>query len=233
MRYLISFLATSWFLMAQPSELKTATFNIWLFGDVTGRESHERELIFLFTAKNGFSLIQQNRQTSDGASAVGSISAGWKFQTKKHFKQTTTIGPVFGYDPKVSYGGQLVLFSISELDTQFFRLDNIVKLSIPTNQNNPFGSRHIQVVKGPQEGTPRLLRGIALEVESLHINSSRGGWLELRIGPAINVEGVLGRQGLLSHITFYPYRDLFRPQPGHNRIWDLRLQYSQTFHLGK
>jgi hypothetical protein len=83
---------------AQPS-----TLTIWLFGDVTGTASHDRQLIEVFTAGSdtpfkGLTLLQQNRQTSDSASATGNVTVGWTFRVSKSLTLTTTAGPMFNYD---------------------------------------------------------------------------------------------------------------------------------------
>jgi hypothetical protein len=75
------------------------------------------------------------------------------------------------------------------------------------------------------------LQGIALQMENWHVNGPKGGhWIEFMIGPMFNIGQAIGKpKSAWSWFSVYPYTDLCRPQPNHNRLWDVRVQYKRTF----
>lgn len=221
-----------------PETKPQNTLTLWLFGDATGTGSHDRQVIVEFDHKTGFSVIQQNRQTSDRASAGGNITAGWTLRPFKQLKVTATAGPAFNYVSGKNWGGynhQLQAFVITSLTTRYFRLANLVKFFLPTDEQASFGHRQIQTIRGPTKGTPRLLRGVGLEIETWRAKTPAGyRWNEIMTGPVFNVGEVFGKKtGFWNRISIYPYRDWCRPQPGHRRLWDIRIQYQHTFAFGR
>jgi hypothetical protein len=214
-------------LMAETPEKKANTLTVIGFGD----NNHEREVIFVFMARNGLTLLGQNRINAGSKVAGGSIGGGWTFAIKG-FRQITIATAAFSYMPEADYDGRIVLYSISNWKTRYFQLGNTAKLSFPTRETSVFGGRYMQNFTGTKEAH-RLVRGIGIGMESLRTNSGGGKWIEFRLGPTINLGNQLGKKGFWSRVTIFPYRDFCRPQPGKPQIWDIRVQYAQTFGLGR
>jgi hypothetical protein len=218
-----------------------STLTVWLFGDATGTASHDRQLIFVFTAGRdtpfpGFTVLQQSRQTSDAATATGNTTFGWSHRFGKSFDLTGTAGPAFNYDTRGNLGGfnhQIITLIISNWRTRYFQFSSLVKLMAPTDPKVRFADRHIQTIRGPTKGTPRFLQGLALQMENWHINGPGGGhWVEFMVGPIVNIGDTIGKpESAWSWFSVYPYTDLCRPQPSHNRLWDVRVQFKRTFSL--
>lgn len=208
---------------AESPKQQTNTLTVIAFGD----NNHERELIFVYTAKGGLTLLQQNRINAGNKIAGSSVGGGWTFAVNS-FRQITLIAPAFSYLPRVDYDNRIMLYSITNWKTRYFQLGNTAKLSFPTQKSSVFGGRYMQNFAGTKDA-PKFLRGIGIGTESVRNSLGGGKWLEFRVGPTVNIGDLLGKKGFWSRITVFPYRDFCRPQPGKPQIWDVRIQYVQTF----
>jgi hypothetical protein len=217
-------------------EKKPWTTTLWLFGDVTGKQGHDRQFVFQVNSPNKWVVFGQVRRTADSISSGGNITFGRRFQFRKNLDVTTTLGPAFNIDnPKNvrGYNDQIVSFLITNWSTKYFRASSMVKLFLPTDKAVSFGDRHVQTIRGPTVGTPRFLQGFALHFENWHVGGLKTGhWNEGFFGFDANIGEAFGKpKSWLSWFTIFPYVDVCRPQPGHHRLWDIRVQFKRTLAL--
>ena len=212
---------------APPPSVTTVKLDV--FGDATGSAGHDRQALGQVTFPNGFTLMEQTRQTADRLQTTTNITAGWKWSFfERHFSLLAAAGPQATYESRgqLSRVDRIPTFAITTMSTKWFQLTTINKMAFSLYQKVPFTDRHIQLIRGSPETCPRVLRGISLDTEEWHSNG-RGYWREFFIGPSVNIGEVLRlpKASFIRSIYVYTYRDFCR----HAHTWDVRLGYTKTF----
>lgn len=225
----------------QKPHTQPSTLMVLSFGDVTGPQGHDEQVIWVFTRGGDGPLknlvvLQQNRGTADYKTINGNMTAGHKFRFSRWFDLTATAGPAFNYavrGQRAGYNNQVIVFLIANWRTRFFQFSGLAKIFLPTAPNTSFGDRQIETLRGPPETTPRQLRWLAVQMENWHVQGpGQPHWNEIMIGPLLNLGQLMGKaKGFWGCWSLYPYRDFARPQPAHQRLWDFRVQFQHTFVL--
>jgi len=178
-------------------------------------DGHEAQS-WLFLNFKRWSIYQQNRRSTDGASPFSYLGIGPRFSVGK-VATTVWVGPQYTY--KTGKWDKTLVYSAFTFKRAKWSLLSANKLAFSNNEKSPFADRHVQNIHAPP-----MPSWLSFQGEELHVPAAKKPWQEMEFGPMASIGGLFRLRWLfLKDCYVYPFRDLARGE------WDARVGYAHTF----
>lgn len=177
-------------------------------------DGHERQT-WLFANWKHWSLYQQQRWSTDGASPFSYLGFGPRFNIGR-IANTVWAGPQLTH--QTGKADKVLLYAATQAAGRNWSLLFANKLALPADGHSPLADRHVQNIHGPP-----MPNWLSFQAEELRISGSNQTWRELEVGPMVKLGKVPSLPSWLKDFYLYPFHDFARGK------WSLRVGYSHTF----